>query len=135
MSNHLLRFIMVMEWPANVGRSNWPFAQYIPSLPGNFQSILWSVALFLVSVILDAKHEKIVVNIQDVFFLFHIWKFLPTVHCKYIQCNFYTFYVCPNFHCNLSVLFTFHLITAPSTVKKCKHWFTVVYCNIYISTL
>ena len=26
------------------------------------------------------------------------------VHCKYIQCNFYTFYMCPTFHCNLTVL-------------------------------
>ena len=28
-----------------------------------------------------------------------------------------------------------HSITAPSTVKNCKHWFTLVYCNIYSSTL
>ena len=24
-----------------------------------------------------------------------------------------------------------HFITAPSTVEKCKHWFTLVYCNIH----
>ena len=27
------------------------------------------------------------------------------MHCKYIQCNFYNFYVCPRFHC----MFTFKL--------------------------
>ena len=27
-------------------------------------------------------------------------------HCKYIQCNLYTFYLCPTFHCNPTVLFT-----------------------------
>ena len=55
------------------------------------------------------------------------------VHCNYIQCNLYTFYMCPIFQC--FPLYRLHLITAPSTVEKCKHWFTVVYCNIYIFTL
>ena len=32
--------------------------------------------------------------------------FEETLHCKYIQCHFYTFYMCTTFHCNLSVLFT-----------------------------
>ena len=35
----------------------------------------------------------------------------------------------------LILLYCLHLITAPSTVEKFKHWFTVVYCNIYTSTL
>ena len=26
---------------------------------------------------------------------------LLSVHCKYIQCNFYTFYMCPTFHCTV----------------------------------
>ena len=34
--------------------------------------------------------------------------FAPHAHCKYIQCNFYTFYLCPIFHCNPTVLFTFN---------------------------
>jgi hypothetical protein len=29
-------------------------------------------------------------------------------------------------------LYILHLIIAPSTVEKCEHWFTVVYCNFYI---
>ena len=33
---------------------------------------------------------------------------LTYLHCKYIQCNFYTFYGCPTFHCNPTVLFTFN---------------------------
>ena len=28
-------------------------------------------------------------------------------------------------------MYRLRLITAPSTVEKCKHWFTVVYCNIF----
>ena len=29
------------------------------------------------------------------------------LHCKYIQCNLYTFYGCPTFNCNHTILFTF----------------------------
>ena len=57
------------------------------------------------------------------------------MHCKYFQCNFYNFYSCPSFQCNPTLPLTFMSITAPSTVEQCKHWFTVVYCNIYIFTL
>ena len=35
----------------------------------------------------------------------------PNLHCKYIQCNFYTFYVCPIFQCNSTVQFTFNYCT------------------------
>ena len=40
------------------------------------------------------------------------------MHCKCIECNFYTFYGCSTFHCNHCL----HLITAPNTV----------YSNMYI---
>ena len=36
---------------------------------------------------------------------------------------------------NVIPLYGLHLITAPCTVEKCKHWFTVVYCNNYTCTL
>ena len=29
-----------------------------------------------------------------------------SIHCKYIRCNFSTFFACPTFHCNPTVLFT-----------------------------
>ena len=49
------------------------------------------------------------------------------VHCKYIQCNFYTFYMCPTFHCNLTVLFTFNCCSKYSgiNVKLIYSFFTV----------
>ena len=31
---------------------------------------------------------------------------LTYLHCKYIQCNFYTFYECPTYYCNPTGLFT-----------------------------
>ena len=41
-------------------------------------------------------------------FLSKITCMKSSLHCKYIQCNFYTFYKCPIFHCNPTVLFTFN---------------------------
>ena len=40
-----------------------------------------------------------------------------SIHCKYIQCNFYTFYMCPTFHCNLTVLFTFNCCSKYSGIN------------------
>ena len=31
-----------------------------------------------------------------------------SLHCKYIRCNFYSFKLCPTFHCNFTVWFTFN---------------------------
>ena len=45
-----------------------------------------------------------------------------------------TVFCCVPFPAVLSLYFL-HCTTAPNTVEKCKHWFTVVYCNIYTSTL
>ena len=45
-----------------------------------------------------------------------------------------TVFRCVPFPATLSLYFL-HCTTAPITVEKCKHWFTVVYCNIYTSTL
>ena len=45
-----------------------------------------------------------------------------------------TVFRCVPFPAVLSLYFL-HWTTAPITVEKCKHWFTVVYCNIYTSTL
>ena len=49
------------------------------------------------------------------------------LNCKYIQRNFYSFYVCPIFQCNSTVRFTSNYCYKYS--GKCKHWFIVVYCN------
>ena len=46
----------------------------------------------------------------------------------------FTVFTCVPFS-NVIPLYGLHLITASSTVEKCKHWFTVVYCNIYTSTV
>ena len=54
------------------------------------------------------------------------------VHCKYIQCNFYTFYMCPTFHCNLTVLFTFHYCSKYSGINVKLAELQFFYCNFYI---
>ena len=36
---------------------------------------------------------------------FHLFCLIFTAKLIYIQCNFYTFYVCPSFYCNPTVLF------------------------------
>ena len=46
----------------------------------------------------------------------------------------FTLFTCVPFS-NVIPLYGLHLITAPCTVEKCKHWFTVVYCNNYTCTL
>ena len=38
--------------------------------------------------------------------LFSVQKIKLLPHCKYIQCNSYSFYVCPIFQCNPTVRFT-----------------------------
>ena len=53
---------------------------------------------------------------------------LGHVHCKYIQCNFYSFFLYPTFHCNPTVLFTFNCCFSGINV-------TLIYCKIYTSTL
>ena len=45
------------------------------------------------------------------------------IHCKYIQCNFYSFKMCPTFHCNLTVRFTFNCCSKYSRIIV--NWFTV----------
>ena len=52
-------------------------------------------------------------------------------HCKYIQCNFYTFYVCPTFHCNLTVLLTFNYCSKYTGINV-KLIYSFFYCNFYI---
>ena len=60
-----------------------------------------------------------------------------TIHCKYIQCIFYTFYMCPTFHCNLTVLFTFNCCSKFSgiNVKLIYSFLTVTSmentCKVY----
>ena len=61
-----------------------------------------------------------------------LWtQFYNVVHCKYVQCNFYTFYRCPTFHCNPTVLFTSDCCSKYSDLQ----WFTVtstlLHCNVY----
>ena len=46
----------------------------------------------------------------------------------------FTVFTCVPFS-NVIPLYGLHLVIAPSTVEKCKHQFTVVYCNIFTSTL
>ena len=45
------------------------------------------------------------------------------VHYKYIQCKFYTFYVCPTFHCNPTVLVTFNHCSTVYTCSENYHKF------------
>ena len=45
------------------------------------------------------------------------------IHCIYIQCNFYSFKMCPTFHCNLTVWFTFNCCSNYSRIIV--KWFTV----------
>ena len=35
-----------------------------------------------------------------------IYLLFLTIHCKYIHCKKYRFYMCPNSHCTFNVLFT-----------------------------
>ena len=51
---------------------------------------------------------------------------IALVHYKYIQCNFYTFYMCPTFHCILTVLFTFFTVTS---TLNCT-WQILVRCTL-----
>ena len=57
-----------------------------------------------------------------------------TIHTANIFNVIFTLFTCVPFS-NVIPLHCLHLITAPSTVEKCKHRFTVVYCKIYTSTL
>ena len=43
-------------------------------------------------------------------------------YCKNIQCNFDTFYECPTFHCNSTVLFTFNCCSKYSTFYGCPNF-------------
>ena len=36
------------------------------------------------------------------------WNFVEKLCWPTLQCNFYSFWMCPNFHCNLTVRFTFN---------------------------
>ena len=59
------------------------------------------------------------------------FKKFQCLHCKYIQCNFYTFYMCPTFHCNLTLLFTFNCCSKYSGINV-KLIYSFFYCNFYI---
>ena len=53
-----------------------------------------------------------------------------SLHCKDIQSNLYSFQMCPNFHCNLTVWFTFNCCSKYSwIIVKLIYSF---YCNFYI---
>ena len=54
--------------------------------------------------------------------------FLNTVYTANIFNVIFTLFTCVP----LSSVIPIHFIGSPNTVEKCKHWFTVVYCNIYI---
>ena len=56
------------------------------------------------------------------------------LHCKYIRCNFYSFSLCPNFHCNLTVQFTINCCSKYSwiIVKLIYSSFTVTSTLDYI---
>ena len=65
---------------------------------------------------------------------YHLW----ILHCKFIQCNFYTFYGCPTFHCNPTVPFTFNCCTKYSRINKCNtdlHFYILICmannCKVY----
>ena len=56
---------------------------------------------------------------------------LGHMHYKYIRCNFYSFSLCLNFHCNLTIRFTSNCCSDYSwIIVKLKNRF--FYCNFYI---
>ena len=70
--------------------------------------------------------RKIILNV--------IWKqclLEKYIACKYIQCIFYTFYMCPTFHCNLTVLFTF-ICCSKYKWNECKADLQLSYCHFCI---
>ena len=62
------------------------------------------------------------------------------MNCKHIRCKSYTFSMCPSFHCNHTVLFTFNCCSVQW--NKCNtvlQWFTVtsilLHCKVYSNYL
>ena len=56
---------------------------------------------------------------------------LGHMHYKYIRCNFYSFSLCLNFHCNLTIRFISNCCSDYSwIIVKLKNSF--FYCNFYI---
>ena len=55
-----------------------------------------------------------------------------SIHCKCIQCNFYTFYVCPTFHCNPTALFTFDYCSKWKNLNTDLQLFTFLHFYMYI---
>ena len=73
------------------------------------------------------KWSDFLTFVQQKFIVFHLY----TVNISAVKI---TVFRCVPFPAVL-LLYFLHCTTAPITVEKCKHWFTVVYCNIYTSTL
>ena len=97
-------------------RAKWIISQHerLPFKDGNPNSY---TAIVVYDLVLTKAFKKI------------IWLVLHQ-HCKYIQCNFYSSWLGPNFHCNLPVLFTFNCCSKYSWIIV--KLITVFYCNFYI---
>ena len=68
-------------------------------------------------------------------FLFGIGIICLLAYFNTYTANIFNIYTFLHFLCVSNFpLYCLYLITAPSIVEKCKHWFTVVYYNIYTST-
>ena len=82
------------------------------------------------------KHENPILKSSKLLFLLVSFSTalnrLICPHCKYINCN-YTFYMCPTFHCNLTVLFTFNYCSKYSgiNVKLIYSFFTVSFWSTW----
>ena len=107
-------------WPLTFGMncsSNLKYFANSRPLDSHFKSFFWSLQYFFLAEIQN--------NFENKMYL----------HCKYIQCNFYTFYLCPTFHCNPTVLFTFILQVKWKNVNPDLQWITIkstlLHCNEY----
>ena len=102
-------------------RAKWIISQHerLPFKDGNPNSY---TAIVVYDLVLTKAFKKI------------IWLVLHQ-HCKYIQCNFYSSWLGPNFHCNLPVLFTFNCCSKWKKVNTDLQSFTVtstlLHCNVY----
>ena len=72
---------------------------------------------------------------------FRIWiadhrstNLLFSLHCKYFQFNFYTFYMCPTFHCNITP-YCLHLITAQWNFLKLIYSFFAVTSTLQLDSI
>ena len=93
----------------------------------------WSITLAAFKSFLAEISEELIAFCKEFEAYLNLFWITLQTYSMYV---IFTIFTCvPLFTVILIPLYCLYLITAPSTVKKCLHWFKLVYCNIFTSTL